>query len=302
MKTVVVLALCLSGLFFAAPESWTSWMSSLSQVATPTPAQRGIGAAVDLVEGRLVSDLPEATPEEVEASRRHRIALQHEIASLNLEIDDLNDRIDALTAIRNWSMDGQKLAGGRLIPADVISDDLLPWRSSHLLDAGSLHGVSRGAPVASSYFTIAMGAAEGIQSGMAILHREVLIGVVQDAGTRTSRVRLLSDVGTARKVRIAQNVDGVASEPLDPTFWLEGRGQGRMEIGNVDHRDVKAGLIQVGDYVLSDPFSGELPTAMVIGRITAIEDDHENALLRILTVTSPIADRDLHHVYIYDPA
>lgn len=72
-----------------------------------------------------------------------------------------------------------------------------------------------------------------------------------------------------------------------------------MEIGDAQKRDVDAGLIAVGDFVLSDPSTGALPTAMTIGKISAIEPDRDNPLHSILTIEGAVDVSSLRRVYVY---
>jgi cell shape-determining protein MreC len=135
---------------------------------------------------------------------------------------------------------------------------------------------------------------------MAILLREVLIGFVEHCHTHTARVRSVSDVQGGMKVQIGRLGDD-GFRALDGYFWLTGGGGGVTEIRDIDRREVKAGRIRVGDYVLSDPMSEVLPAAMTIGRVTAIETDRKNPLLSILTVKSEVEGHSLRRVYVYVP-
>jgi cell shape-determining protein MreC len=152
----------------------------------------------------------------------------------------------------------------------------------------------------SNLFTIDQGQNAGVRSGMTILLREIFLGVVEQVGTHTARVKLLSDVETAMKVRIGRFTDN-GFVPVERYFWLSGRGGGRMEIRDAKRREVEAGLLQLGDTVLSDSTSGALPAAMTIGRITAIQPDRGNPLLAILTVASVVDEESLRRVYVFDP-
>jgi hypothetical protein len=75
-----------------------------------------------------------------------------------------------------------------------------------------------------------------------------------------------------------------------------------MEIADAKRREVDEGVVQIGDMVLSEPTDEMLPTAMTIGKITAIRPDYENPLLSILTVTSAVHETELRRVYIFDPS
>jgi cell shape-determining protein MreC len=154
--------------------------------------------------------------------------------------------------------------------------------------------------VVSDYFTIDRGDEAGLRGGMAILLRESFIGLIEQAGTHTARVKLLSDVTVEMKVRIGRFHD-TGFEALDRYFWLMGRGDGVMEIRDVPRRNVDEEVVAVGDVVLSSPESGLLPAAMTIGRVTDIRPDRDNPLLAILTVKASADEESLRRVYVYDP-
>ena len=111
---------------------------------------------------------------------------------------------------------------------------------------------------------------------------------------------MLDDPKTAMKVRVGRLSDG-GFAPLDRYFWLTGHGGGSMEIRDAERREVEAGLIQIGDIVLSDPMDDILPSAMTIGRIERIEPDQKSPLLCILTIKSEIDEHSLRRVYVYVP-
>jgi len=285
---------------------------SLVQVIVPFQDAAGTGADA------MVSALePDAVPVEAEVYAsllREKVGLEHQNASLALLVGELEDEVSLLTATRLWGgQDRQLGARGRLIPARVITDDILTWRSSRLINAGSLQGVPNGAAVVSRAFSIDRGTEDGIRDGMAILLAEALVGIVEQVGTHTARVKLLSDISVEMKVRIGRlnqgrDVEGPAGSSAgsilsaqDCFYWLTGRGHGIMEIREVDRRDVEAGVIQVGDIVLSDHTEDMLPAPMTIGKIVRIEPDRERPLLSTLTVKSSVDENSLRKIYIFDP-
>ena len=281
------------------PAEWTGKLISLAQIIVPF--QHAATVTADSVGQALRPNKPTVSPEEYEALERKKAALEHQVAALAVRVAELEKEVDILTATRLWDAAGKRIgARGRLIPARVITDDLLPWRSSQLVNAGTLQGVERGSAVTSRLFTIDQGDTDGLDRGMAVLLGEVLVGLVEQAGTHTARVKLLSDVSVQMKVRVGRLTDS-GFAPLEDYFWLVGRGDGVMEIGDAKRRDVEAGLIQVGDVVLSDPASGILPCAMTIGRITSIGPDRNNPLLSILTIEAALDETSLRRVYVYDP-
>lgn len=281
------------------PRRWTGGLISLVQVIVPF--QDAATVAADALSS-LGNDRPSAVSSEAyEALTREKAAVEHQAAALAARVEELEGDVAVLTSTRLWSVAGQRLgASGRLIPARVISQDLLPWRSSRLLSAGSVQGVQDGAAVTSNVFTVDRGENAGLHSGLAILLGETLVGEIVQTGTHTSRVKLLSDVSVQMKVRIGRRT-GDRFTLVDRYYWLTGRGAGRMEIRDVERKDVETGVIQVGDTVLSDPQSDVLPAAMTIGKVSAASADRDNPLFAILTITGAVPEENLRRVYVYDP-
>ncbi len=285
------------------PREWTSGLISLVQVIVPF--QDASTRAATAVRGSFEAALPPVSGELHDQLAREKAALEHQVAALSVRLKELRDEVEVLAGTRLWEVDGQRIgARGRLIPGRVITSDLLPWHSSRLLNAGTLQGVKPGAPVVSQYFELHHGEASGARDGLAILLREVLLGYIEDAGTHTSHAKLLSDISVERKVRIGRRTDD-GFTVTGGFFWMVGRGRGRMEIHDVEYRDIEDGIIAVGDVVLSarssETDTAGLPAPMKIGEITDARTDRENPLLSILTVQSPLAAEPLSRVYIYDP-
>ncbi len=281
------------------PSAWTGKLISLVQIIVPF--QHASVVAGESIREALTPEEDAVSAEAYEAATRQTLALEHQVAALSLRTAELEQEVELLTATRSWGVGGRQIgSAGRLIPARVITDDLLSWRASKLINTGTLQGVRRGSAVTSRTFTIGMGSEEGVRSGLAILLREVFIGVVEQAGTHTARVKLLSDVTVQRKVRLGRFTEN-GFAPLEPYFWLTGRGNGVMQIRNIDRRDVDAETIAVGDVVLADAMSEEVPAALVIGKVTEIQSDVRNPLLSILTVRGVVDEASLRTVYVYDP-
>lgn len=298
-KLLVALLLIVSTAAVLFPQRWTGGFISLVQVIVPL--QDAATVAVDAVSS-LGEVRPSAVPgESYEALTREKAAVEHQAAALAARVEELESEVAVLTATRLWAVADQRLgASGRLIPARVVSQDILPWRSSRLLNAGSVQGVQDGAAVTSHEFTVDRGEDAELRSGLAILLGETLIGEIEQTGTHTSRVKLLSDVSVQRKVRIGRWT-GDRFQLVDRYFWMSGRGSGRMEIRDVERKDVERGVIQVGDTVLSDPQSDALPAAMTIGKITEASADRDNPLFAVLTISAAVPEESLRRVYIYDP-
>jgi len=298
-RTLVLVLAGISATAWLLPASWTGKLISLVQVLVPF--QHAVATTSSAVTGSALGGDEAVSSLAHQAVRRENEALRHRLASLSLRNRELEDQVQLLEATRRWEVEGRSIgARGRLIPARIVTEDLLSWRTSRLINAGTLQGVSRGDAVASQYFAIDEGQGGGVGDGMAILLGESLVGLVEQAGTHASRVKMLSDVSVEMKVRLGR----FAADRFllhDGYYWLVGKGGGRMEIRDVDKRDVETGAIAVGDVVLSDPRSELLPTALIIGRVGEITTDRRKPLFAILTIESAADLNSLQRVYVYDP-
>lgn len=284
---------------FLLPTRWTGGLIGLVQLLVPL--QDASTTIVDSV-GDSLADQPAAIkPEEFELAQRQAAVLAHQAAALAARVDDLEREVAALTATRHWDAGGSRIGSrGRLIPARVVVNDLLSWRSSQLVTTGSLQGVPPGAPVLSNAFSIGLGEQAGLHDGMAILLGEAFVGWIEKVSPYVSRVKLLSDPSVQMKVRIGRFSDR-GFVLADGYFWIVGRGGSTMEIRDVEARTVQAAAVEIGDVVLSDPTNEMLPAALTIGNIAAIIPDRDNPLFVHLKVRPVLEPADLDRVYVYDP-
>ena len=243
----------------------------------------------------IESDGPAVTAAEAEALKRYNAALQHQVASLAGRLQQLEKEHQMLAGIRR-----RGLSSGKLIPARAVAADALPWRQSRLLTAGTVSGVGDDAAVTTDYFTVTPEAAAEVQSGMSVLAGEVLIGFIEQVGTHTARVQLLTDRQSSLEVMIAR-LDEDRFLPLDARFRLVGTGKRLLEIPDVDHRYIEEGSIQEGDVVLSLATDPRLPATLTIGTVTAIRQDQDNSLLYRLSVEPPLAANAIRQVFVVDP-
>ena len=299
-KSLLLTLLALSIVALLLPRRWTGGLISLVQIIVPF--QDAASVAMNSAASALDGPESAVSAEAYHALEREKAALQHQVTSLAMRAAKLEKDVQILTATRLWGGENDRIGSrGSLIPARVVSGDIVTWRNSRLINAGSLQGVRPGDAVTSQYFAIDRGDAEGITDGMAVLRAETLVGIVDEkVGTHTARVKLLSDVSVQMKVRIGRlGEDGFL--PVNQYFWLTGRGGRRMEIREVDRRDVQDETIQTGDIVLSDPIDQNLPAPMVIGKIAAIKPDRDNPLLATLLIEPAVDHESLRHVYVFDP-
>lgn len=298
-KNFVFALLALALIAFLAPRDWTGPL--LTAVQFVIPVQSVVEQSVAAIQDRARN-----TPDPVNAADHQRMSLEKQSwenssMALAAKVAEMQGEIDLLTASRLWTVDGLQLgARGRLIPARVLGGDLLSWRDSAWIDVGTTGSVRRGDAAVSRTMEIDLGSAGKPREGLAVLLGESLVGLVEQVGTHSARVKLLSDVGSSMKVRIGRLRDGRFSAS-DRYYWLTGVGRGGMSVRDMARSDVNAGIVAVGDFVLSDPMLSVLPAPMVVGKVTACETDRENPLLSILRVTSTTDLSRIRRVYVFDP-
>jgi len=287
---VVLLFLSLAALI--APPRYTGWLANLVQVVAPFQAvtNRTLAAAEDAFVG---PPAPEVKPPDAGELERQRSDLENLLHSLTARMEVLERQNEELTAIRKLGLDTR----GDLIPAHVSSQDLLSWRSSVAVDAGSRRKVRTGAAVLSDHFSVNVGSQQGVQDGLRVLSSEALVGTVVNTGTHTARVQLLTDPDTIMVATISRVRDGKPL-PLDREFLLQGTGKGRLEIRDVAQKYVLSGDIQTGDVVMTSGAEVILPAPVVVGRVSTIRRDPENGTLYILDVEPAVQPEQLRRVYI----
>jgi len=286
-KKPALLLLLIAAVLFALPPSITGHAAGLLQVLAPL--QNAVGGATDVAESLVRGESPS------DDARRDHAGLQSLIATLATQNEALRQENERLTRVRERGLGVR----GRLIPAHVIAEDSLPWRVSKTLLAGTQRGVRRGDAVISEYFSIDLAVPDAVDAGMAVLSAETLVGVVEQVSPFASRVRLLGDPATRMPVSIGRVAEGRVAV-MEESFWLVGRGRGRIEIRDVHHQYVRDGEIQIGDVVLTQPDDPRLPPSINIGTVTTMTPDPDNGLLYILTVDPGLDAGDLNRVYVVD--
>ncbi len=236
--------------------------------------------------------------DEAQKIRRENAALKHRLASLSGDFEDLSNAYAHATQIRDRGLDQ-----GRLIPARVVAGDAFAWRKSKLINSGTLSGVREDAAVTTHHFSLQMDETDVVREGYSVLCAETLVGFVDQVGTHSARVRLLSDKATALRVLIARAATG-KFYPLSSEFWLVGTGDHDMEIRDVSHNYVKSTddetNVRVGDYVFTSRDDPNLPASMTIGTISEIRQDPDNSLLYILKVVPAMNPGDIRQVFVVD--
>lgn len=293
IRTAVTALFAVGLLLLLLPSRWTRGLIGLVQITVPF--QDAVGTSMDYLTPSLTENEPSQETIRIQT-------LEHTVAALAGQIRALEEETLRLRGTREWSANGRRFGQhGQLVPAQIISKDLMPWRSSRLLNVGTVQGVDRHSPVMSKSFSLNTGEADGVYPGMAILLRETLIGFINDVSTHTSQVKLMSDVTMEMPVTIGRIVDDMQVVVLPDPFWMKGMGHGEMMIPEVKRSYINLDEIAVGDLVLTPEGHQGLPTSMCIGEIIRIEPDRKNPLLVDLLVVPRVNEHDLQRVYVFDP-
>lgn len=275
----------------------TTQLAALPQYAV-TRAGRGLSQSAD---GLAAEPVPAVRHAEV---LREKQAIENENIALQEQIRSLQTRCEQLQKIRRRPDFPEN---GRLIPARVVGWDAVPGRDSLVLLNRPSAKVRRGDWVASR-IAIQAGSDEGIHDEFRVLAQSTLIGWIEQTAPYVSRVVLLSDRYSNRvwRVHIASVGRGDQRPRFVPRgddyadFALEGIGEGRMRILDIDARFIEEGLIRVGDVVTTDGHDPKLPLAMVIGDIIELQQIKKQPLLYHATVAHRFDPADLSEVLVVD--
>jgi cell shape-determining protein MreC len=303
---IFVMLMLASGVLALLPRDFLAPLRHMTQLAAI--GQYGVsGAAKSITQsakGLRAEPVPAARHAETEAARK---AAENENVALRCELERLREINHQLEQVRNRP---QFPSEGRLIPAQVVGWDALPGRDSITLLKGRRPEVKQGDWVASR-LAVQAGSHDGASDDLRVLSIEALagqtlIGWVEQASTYASRVVLLSDRYTHRKwyVHIVSmgrpgRENAYVMENGRPTdFALEGIGDGKMRILDVNARFINDGLIRVGDFVTTDGRDPKLPLTMVIGEIVKLDKLSKHPLLYHAIVEHRCNVKDLSQVFI----
>lgn len=200
--------------------------------------------------------------------------LQQRIADLELLVAQQSDLLagrevilEQLSGLRQQFPDSScRIILGRVeavTDADTARDTLK-------ISPGALRGVRRGDWVAAG---LRRGEEVGDRSGRDLLLRRWLIGRVVETDQHTSRVQLCSDPRAKTTVVAARLMPDGRWQASDEVMMLVGNGRGRMRVNQAT-----ANYFEQGALALLAVAGADLPTRMVVGRITAGHPMVESAL------------------------
>jgi len=278
--------LAVSALCLLLPADLTARLKAVSQPLIP------LQAIVYRSVGRVSCEAKQNL--QAPAQRSERDALAGRLLLLTEQLQRLRTEYARLAGLRRYIP--RRL--GKLLPADVISKDSLAYRSILAIDRGYFSGAVHGQWVTSAVY-LDRGTQDGLKPNLAVLASEGLIGRLCWVGPYMSKVMLLTDPASRVKVRIARiGPDGVRYTPGE--WMLEGLGNGKMIIRQVDYRLIKSGTISPGDLVISTP-SADLPVVLRIGRIVEARRQEKTPVVYDLLVEPAIEAEALRHVFVLDP-
>lgn len=298
-ETAFWLLMPLSALLLLLPPGWTDWMRGVTQLLVPAQA---VVQALGVRATDAVSHVDQAVRPTGADAAPDLAALRNQLAFHTALVAQLTAENDTLRGLRAERIRRPL----RLIPARVVSRDIVAARDSVLLKQGSARGVRWADWVVSRLF-IDRGADAELEEGYTILAREYVVGRVEAVHPYMARVRLFSDLDCRAPVRVMRH-EGSGLTLMEYPLTLVGLGGGRMvlrevPIARVVVDDAPAAVggearIAVGDVVVSSPGEFGLETPMVVGTVARIVVDPRKRLVADVEVTPAVSPDDLREVYV----
>lgn len=279
--TFLVLMLVSALAAFVLPAAWTNWLRSpfqlrgLLQLCMTWGARSVREAFTDL------GGVP-LTPDQLREILREHDALQRQVGHQELRLQEQQQVLDALTALRGQSSDGLTA----VVLGKVIAYDADPRRETIQV---MLSGAARGYVETGQW--VAAGAWETpTRTGVA---RQWLVGTVSEVHSQLVRVRLTTDPAFATEVKVARVLADGTWQPADQACELRGLGRGRMEIRAAEEDYYKSGYRMV-----VAPSSAQLPLSLSVGRVEGARVRDDSPLHFDLAVTPWETPQSLRYVYI----
>jgi len=261
-----------------------------SPVLSPLSGVTG-GWSLDVSAGNGTDRVRPADGDELSRLRRDVRTLENALAESAVRLGAYDRRVRDLARIRG-GLDGLpvRVVPGRFVPVDVAGE----WMGGRL-DRGTTDGIRKGGAVVQRILD--RGAREAIERGEPVLTAAGLVGIVDEVGSRTSVVRLLTHPKSALMVQIVTRRGGVWV--AGPTGSACGNGDGRtlgiLGIG-------KGADVQVGDFVVTSASpESPLPPYLIVGRVTRCELKPA-ALFFEIEVEPRVAPDEADDVYVLSPA
>lgn len=136
--------------------------------------------------------------------------------------------------------------------------ELVGFIEARELDAVGARVIGRPPTLWEGVITIDRGTDEGVAVGMPVLAAQGLIGQIVEAGSRTSRVRLITD----QRSGVAALLQATRAEGV-----LNGSIEGDLTLDYVSRETT----VSVGDVVLTSGMGGVYPKGLLIGEVSDVQ-------------------------------
>jgi rod shape-determining protein MreC len=185
---------------------------------------------------------------------------QNYIANLEEELWQEHQKVEHLSGLRNR----RAFEGTKLMIADVITATINASRGELIINRGRDDGVAK---------------------GQYVLGLNNVIGTVSETGSRTAKVRLVTDPASKIEIKLAGS---------DIKRVMQGAGSDSAEIRLLS----KEHKVEIGDKVFACKTPGLLDGSLVIGKITDCKTDKEHPLLWDITVKPSCNMQTLENVAV----
>ena len=305
-RAVFTTLMLVSAVSLLLPAEWTDKAKGVAQFLAPS---QDLAYSLGHQASHSMAELGVGTDQHL--PQHDELILQ--LASTQALCQDLREENATLRRLRRDNAIPPEVP---LLPAKIVARDIAAWRDSVLIQRGSSRAVNRQDWVASR-FLINRGRAVGIENGQAVLALESLLGRIEMVNPYMSRVQLLSDIDSNPiEVRVATFVETIdetgqitrSMTMADYPCSLHGLGKGKMGIADVPYRHVQAegdsgsdsgtNPMRIGDLVFTAPGELGLPVPMVVGKITALEQNPKKRLVYNLIVEPAISVGEIRDVFV----
>ena len=221
------------------------------------PVQRALSSVAEGISGTF-SSVGDARELEIKVDELQTVA--NDLAAQNVHLTEVEAENDQLRELLNFVsanpsihsfVGGDVIGQGGLIEAQIIGQDPNPYIFYVIINRGSQDDLKIGMPV------IAGGGR--------------LVGRVVEVRPRWAKVQLLIDPGS--------QINGIVQSSR-ATGLISGQIDGSLALEKI----LQSEQINVGDTVVSSGQGGRLPRGLIVGQVTAIEqqdiDPHQKAILR----------------------
>lgn len=253
---------------------------------------------------------PDVSQEQARRAVRDNERLRAELASLQARYRHDWQKILAGQTVFSTAFGWDPDVPVRLVSAEIIAADTLPYGWGRLVNKGARSGAAEGAMATTR--RLRTDRAKALPPNLAVLAGEALVGRITESGAFSSRVQLVSDRGfeipaqiyrvidpeNPRTIQYNDRIVRLLPEHNAPVLvYAQGDGATGLHVPEV--KEVES--IRPGDILQTRPSSGAMPAAVTIGVVTDVQRDHRNAGLVNIRVEAAADLASLREVYIVVP-